>query len=105
MAFVDDEIICGVADLLFAVVRDFAYMAIDLGSGDAVALKTTDGITNAVFAQLRNARILQVSAEPNLVVCWEVTRSHAMNTCTPSKWAMRLVCVAWTFVQGVVQVR
>ncbi|ACA12664.1 nucleotide 5'-monophosphate nucleosidase PpnN [Xylella fastidiosa] len=70
MAFVDDEIICGVADLLFAVVRDFAYMAIDLGSGDVVALKTTDGITNAVFAQLRNARILQVSAEPNLVVCW-----------------------------------
>ncbi|HHW4679896.1 MAG TPA: pyrimidine/purine nucleosidase domain-containing protein, partial [Xylella taiwanensis] len=52
MAFVDDEIICGVADLLFAVVRDLTYMAIDLGSGDTADLGTGDGITNAVFEQL-----------------------------------------------------
>ncbi|MGV7193849.1 nucleotide 5'-monophosphate nucleosidase PpnN [Xanthomonas axonopodis] len=68
MAFVDGEIIRGVAELLFAVVRDLAYMAIELEAqrGD---LDTSEGITNAVFGQLRNARILQPS-DPNLVVCW-----------------------------------
>lgn len=69
MAFVDGEIIRGVAELLFSVVRDLAYMAIELGPEYASDLETSDGITNAVFGVLRNARILQPS-EPNLVVCW-----------------------------------
>ena len=68
MAFVDGEIIRGVAELLFAVVRDLAYMAIELEAQRA-DLDTSEGITNAVFGQLRNARILQPS-DPNLVVCW-----------------------------------
>ncbi|HBK46820.1 MAG TPA: LOG family protein [Xanthomonadaceae bacterium] len=69
MAFVDGEIIRGVAELLFAVVRDLAYMAIELGPQYAEDLESGDGITNAVFGLLRNARILQPS-DPNLVVCW-----------------------------------
>ncbi|MBN6151196.1 LOG family protein [Xanthomonas sp. AmX2] len=69
MAFVDGEIIRGVAELLFAVVRDLAYMAIELGPEYAADLESSDGITNAVFGLLRNARILQRS-DPNLVVCW-----------------------------------
>lgn len=69
MAFVDGEIIRGVAELLFAVVRDLAYMAIELGEEYAADLETSAGITDAVFGQLRNARILKPS-EPNLVVCW-----------------------------------
>jgi pyrimidine/purine-5'-nucleotide nucleosidase len=68
MAFVDGEIIRGVAELLFAVVRDLAYTAIELGPDEA-ELETSSGITNAVFGLLRNARIL-APAEPNLVVCW-----------------------------------
>lgn len=68
MAFVDGQIIRGVAELLFAVVRDLAYTAIELGPDEA-DLATSAGITNAVFGLLRNARILQ-PAEPNLVVCW-----------------------------------
>ncbi len=68
MAFVDGDIIRGVAELLFAVVRDLAYMAIELQAQRA-DLDTSEGITNAVFGQLRNARILQPS-DPNLVVCW-----------------------------------
>lgn len=67
MAFVDGEIIAGVAELLFAVVRDLAFTAIDL-NGDA-ELKTSAGITDAVFRLLRNARVLHPS-DPNLVVCW-----------------------------------
>ncbi len=69
MAFVDGEIIRGVAELLFAVVRDLAYTAIELGPEYAGDLETSSGLTNAVFGLLRNARILQ-PAEPNLVVCW-----------------------------------
>ncbi len=69
MAFVDGTIIRGVAELLFAVVRDLAYTAIELGPENAEDLETSAGITNAVFGLLRNARILK-PAEPNLVVCW-----------------------------------
>jgi len=69
MAFVDGEIIRGVAELLFAVVRDLAYMAIELGPEYAADLESGEGITNAVFGLLRNARILH-PADPNLVVCW-----------------------------------
>ena len=67
MAFVDGEIIAGVAELLFAVVRDLAFTAIDL-NGDT-ELETSNGITDAVFRLLRNARVLH-PADPNLVVCW-----------------------------------
>ena len=69
MAFVDGEIIRGVAELLFAVVRDLAYTAIELAPDCAIGLDTSSGITNAVFGLLRNARVLQ-PADPNLVVCW-----------------------------------
>ncbi|WP_045767392.1 nucleotide 5'-monophosphate nucleosidase PpnN [Xanthomonas albilineans] len=69
MAFVDGEIINGVAELLFAVVRDLAYMSIELGLESTFDLQSSAGITNAVFGQLRNARILQPN-DPRLVVCW-----------------------------------
>ncbi len=69
MAFVDGEIIHGVAELLFAVVRDLAYTAIELGPEYAEDLETSEGITDAVFGLLRNAHILKPS-DPNLVVCW-----------------------------------
>ena len=69
MAFVDGKIIRGVAELLFATVRDLAYAAIELGPEYADELETTGGITDAVFRVLRNARVLQ-PVEPNLVVCW-----------------------------------
>ena len=59
MAFVDGDIIRGVAELLFAVVRDLAYTAIELREGNHGIrdLSTSEGITDAVFGLLRNARI------------------------------------------------
>jgi pyrimidine/purine-5'-nucleotide nucleosidase len=70
MAFVDGKIIRGVAELLFAVVRDLAWTAIELGDEAAAEdLATSGGITDAVFGLLRNARILK-RTDPNLVVCW-----------------------------------
>ncbi len=77
MAFVDGEIIRGVAELLFAVVRDLAYTAIELNNGKAGSrdLSTSEGITDAVFGLLRNARILH-PIDPKLVVCWG---GHSIN--------------------------
>src|SRR5690606_3692653 len=69
MAFVDGEIIRGVAELLFATVRDLAYMAIELGPDGGSDLDSSPGITNAVFGQLRNARLLH-PGDPSLVGCW-----------------------------------
>ena len=71
----DGEIIRGVAELLFAVVRDLAYTAIELRPGGPRDLHTSDGITDAVFGLLRNARILHPT-DPNLVVCWG---GHSIN--------------------------
>ena len=77
MAFVDDVLIRGVAELLFAVVRDLAYTAIELSGGEDCGrdLETSAGITDAVFGLLRNARVLQ-PGDPNLVVCWG---GHSIN--------------------------
>ncbi|MGO4221040.1 nucleotide 5'-monophosphate nucleosidase PpnN [Lysobacter sp. TAF61] len=69
MAFVDGEIIRGVAELLFAVVRDLAYTVMELGPDSNQDLESSSGITDSVFGLLRNARILHPT-EPNLVVCW-----------------------------------
>lgn len=69
IAFVDGELIRGVADLLFAVVRDIAYTAIEVQNGP-FDLETSEGLTNAVFEILRNARAMRPHQDPNLVVCW-----------------------------------
>lgn len=75
IAFVDGEIIRGVAELLAAVVRDLVYTSIELAPEYADELDTSGGITDAVFRLLRNASVLQ-PAEPNLVVCWG---GHSIN--------------------------
>ena len=69
IAFVDGQIIRGVAELLFAVVRDLAYTAIELGPEYAKELEPSSGTTDAVFRLMRNARLLQ-PGDPNLAVCW-----------------------------------
>ena len=68
-AFVDDRIIRGINELLFAVVRDIAYVATQIDAG-RFRLEDSHGITHAVFEILRNARVLRPNIEPNLVVCW-----------------------------------
>jgi predicted Rossmann-fold nucleotide-binding protein len=68
-AFVEDRIIRGISELLFAVVRDIAYIATQIDAG-RFRLDDSHGITHAVFEILRNARVLRPNIEPNLVVCW-----------------------------------
>ena len=74
MAFVEGDLIQGVAELLAAVVRDLAYTAIELENGGR-DLASSEGITDAVFGLLRNAHVL-TPGDPNLVVCWG---GHSIN--------------------------
>ncbi|MGB0133846.1 nucleotide 5'-monophosphate nucleosidase PpnN, partial [Dokdonella sp.] len=68
-AFVDGEIIRGISELLFAVVRDIVFVSTQVEAG-SFDLESSEGITHAVFDILRNARVLRADMDPNLVVCW-----------------------------------
>ena len=69
-AFVDDQMIRGVLEQLFSVVRDLIYINDEVLSSDLFDLSASEGITNAVFHILRNAQVFHADEEPNLVVCW-----------------------------------
>jgi hypothetical protein len=69
-AFVDGQMIRGVKEHLFAVLRDIVYIANEIVESGRFDLATPEGITNAVFCILRNARVLETRSQPDLVVCW-----------------------------------
>jgi pyrimidine/purine-5'-nucleotide nucleosidase len=69
-AFVDGEMIRGIKEHLFAVLRDVVFIANDIVESGQFDLTDSASITNAVFHILRNARVLDYKARPNLVVCW-----------------------------------
>lgn len=69
-AFVDGKMIRGTRELLFAVLRDIVFTRNDIIDSGRFDLRRSDGITNAVFHIARNARLLQIPADVNLVVCW-----------------------------------
>ncbi len=69
-AFVDGKMIRGINEHLFAVLRDVIYVADEIDTNASFDLTTSTGISDAVFHILRNAGILQVRSEPNMVVCW-----------------------------------
>jgi predicted Rossmann-fold nucleotide-binding protein len=69
-AFVDGEMIRGIKEHLFAVLRDVVFISNDIVESGRFDLKDSADITNAVFHILRNARLLDFKARPNLVVCW-----------------------------------
>jgi hypothetical protein len=75
-AFVDGEMIRGIRELLFAVLRDVIYINSEFVAGGQFDLDSSQGITNAVFHVLRNAGVLKSGLEPNLVVCWG---GHSIN--------------------------
>jgi hypothetical protein len=69
-AFVDGKMIRGTRELLFAVLRDIVFTRNDIIDSGQFDLDSSDGVTNAVFHIVRNARMLKLPAEVNLVVCW-----------------------------------
>ena len=68
-AFVDGEMIQGVKEHLFSVLRDVVYVGTEISSS-RFDLRSSTSITNAVFHILRNAHVLAARARPDLVVCW-----------------------------------
>ena len=69
-AFVDGKMIRGIREHVFAVLRDVVFTNNEIRESVRFDLKTSDNITNAVFHIVRNARLLELPATPNLVVCW-----------------------------------
>jgi predicted Rossmann-fold nucleotide-binding protein len=75
-AFVDGEIIKGIQEHLFSVLRDIVYVNMHLADSQRLNLTNSTHITNLVFGILRNAGTLIPGIEPNLVVCWG---GHSIN--------------------------
>ncbi len=69
-AFVDGVMIKGISEHLFAVLRDVVYVSDEIDGNPKFDMDSSDGVTNAVFHILRNARILRPMGDLNLVVCW-----------------------------------
>ncbi len=69
-AFVDGQVITGIQEQLFAVLRAISYVKNKIASNQIFDTNSSEGITNVVFHILRNARVLVAETEPNLVVCW-----------------------------------
>lgn len=69
-AFVDGEVIKGIKEHLFAVLRDIVYTSTEIVASPAFDLNRSDDITNAIFHILRNANCLIPQQSPHLVVCW-----------------------------------
>ncbi len=69
-AFVDGKMIRGIRELLFAVLRDIVFTHNEIIGDPRFDLETSNGATNAVFHIVRNARLLTLPADVNLVVCW-----------------------------------
>ncbi len=69
-AFVDGRMIRGTRELLFAVLRDIVFTRNEIIDDPRFDLKTSESITNAVFHIVRNARLLSLPAQIDLVVCW-----------------------------------
>lgn len=69
-AFVDGQMIRGIQEHLFAVLRDIVYVRNEIENHKKFNLNQSHEITNAVFHILRNANILKPDNDPSLIVCW-----------------------------------
>ncbi len=70
IAFVDGELIAGINEHLFAVLRDVIYVDTKIVNSSRFNLQKSEDVSNAVFHILRNAQLFIPGLEPNLVVCW-----------------------------------
>ena len=69
-AFVDGRMIMGIRNHLFAALRDIVFTQHKLENQLAFDLRSSGGITDAVFRILRNAHIVRSDVAPKLIVCW-----------------------------------
>lgn len=69
-AFVDGDLMVGLKEHLFAVIRDLIYSQNEVLSNVEIDLNSSSGITNAVFLIARNAQLMIPKMLPNIVVFW-----------------------------------
>jgi len=69
-AFVDGQMIRGVQQQLFAVLRDIVFIAGELSQRDRFDLSTPAGVTDGVFHILRHAGLLRAGPQRGVAVCW-----------------------------------
>ncbi|MDG1938573.1 MAG: nucleotide 5'-monophosphate nucleosidase PpnN [Pseudomonadales bacterium] len=69
-AFVDGEMIKGIKEHLFSVLRDIIFIHSELYTNNTYDLSTSSGTTDSVFNILRHANVLHANKEPDLIVCW-----------------------------------
>lgn len=75
-AFIDGELIKGIQEHLFSVLRDLLYVDTRLKVSSENEESNGTQITSLVFSILRNANIIKAGIEPNIVVCWG---GHSIN--------------------------
>lgn len=69
-AFVDGRMVEGIRQHLFAVLRDLVFIGTEIENNRRFDLNSSEGITDAVFHILKQARVLVPDVRPNTVVCW-----------------------------------
>ena len=60
----------GTRELLSAVLRDLVYTHDEIFDSGRFNLDSSEAISNAVFHIIRNARLMVLPADTNMVVCW-----------------------------------
>ena len=94
-AFVDGQMIRGIQEHLFAVLRDVVFITNEVGRAAASISTTSDGITNAVFHVLRNARHAAARGRTQSGgVLGRALDQRARSTNTPRRWATNSACAA-----------
>jgi len=76
-AFVDGQLIKGVHEHIFSVLRDLLHMGAKYSAQSLRVTPDSDYITHSVFDMLRHAQTIKNTAELNMVVCWG---GHSIGT-------------------------
>jgi hypothetical protein len=76
-AFVDGELITGVHEHIFSVLRDLLHMGAKYSAQALRVTPDSEYITHSVFDMLRHAQTIKNTAELNMVVCWG---GHSIGT-------------------------
>ena len=77
-ALVENRMVEGIRQHLFAVLRDVIYIGTEISDALRYDLSTSVGITDAVFEILKHANVLEPGMPPKLVVCWG---GHSIARC------------------------
>jgi pyrimidine/purine-5'-nucleotide nucleosidase len=77
IAFVDGQMIKGIKEHVFAVLRDLIYINNELKVNRDFDLDSASGVTNGVFHIARNSGMLKRNKDCNLIVCWG---GHSINS-------------------------